>query len=85
MVDTHTDGQLRHCITKSHSDWSWQLCVRKENCELEASGRFQGNPWLETLLRGWSEIEGVGLSGAEASGLTTQNPEFPLDLPRWWP
>lgn len=72
MVHTHTDGQVRHWIIRSHADWSWQLCFRREHCEPEASGRFQGNPWLETLSRGWWEIVGVGLCGAEASGL--QNP-----------
>lgn len=38
-------------------------CILGENCELEASGRLQGNPWLEIHLRGWWEM-GAGSRGA---------------------
>lgn len=27
MIDTYTSGQLRHRITKSHTDWSQQLYI----------------------------------------------------------
>lgn len=91
VVDTQEiNGQLRWCIIKSHSSWSWQLSIERENGELEAS-RFQGNPWLELWLRAGGRLWGCGagksvcgLSEAGVLGLATQNPEFSLDLPNWW-